>query len=49
MSLRSVIPTVEATEPARRIAAVVDGMSDVVETLGYESRGESAPPRDQGS
>jgi PAS domain S-box-containing protein len=50
MSLRSVIPTVEATEPARRIAAVVDGMSDVVETLGYESRGDSAaPPRDHGS
>ena len=49
MSLRSVISTIDATEPARRIAAVVDGMSDVVETLGYESRGDSARPPDHES
>ena len=49
MSLRSVIQAVEAAEPARRIAAVVEGMSDVVDALESEPPGHSATPPDHES
>ena len=47
--MRSVIQAVEATEPARRIAAVVEGMSDVVDALENETPGHSVTPSDHES
>jgi hypothetical protein len=44
MSLRSVISTVEPTDTAGRIAAVVDGMGDVADALEGD-RGDARLPR----
>ncbi len=49
MSLRSVVQAVEAAEPARRIAAVVEEMSDVVDALQSETPGRSVTPPDHES
>jgi len=43
MSLRSMISAVEPIDTAGRIAAVVDGMGDVVDALDRDRGGRSAP------
>lgn len=49
MSLRSVISAVEPIDTAGRIAAVVDGMGDVVEALDSDRKDAPLPPIDDDS